>query len=342
MAGTIPPEERYSRQMLFAPLGAEGQRRLQQASVAVVGCGATGSASASMLVRAGVGRVRIIDRDFVEPSNLQRQNLFDENDAAESTPKAIAAERKLRQANSDVVIEARVTDLTPQNAEELLGGIDLILDGTDNFETRYLINDFAVAERQPWIYAAAVGAYGVTMNILPEETACLSCVFPVQPQGNVETCDTAGILHSAVNLIASIQVTEGLKLLTGHRAALRKTLLSWDLWRNEQSEIKADAPRTDCVTCRQKRFPHLAGEGRPQITLCGRNSVQIHEQRKALSFAEMKSKLEPHGKVRANEMILKFVREPYEITLFPDGRAIIKGTTDTAVARSLYARFIGS
>jgi adenylyltransferase/sulfurtransferase len=328
--------------MLFAPLGVSGQQRLRAASVAVVGCGATGSASASMLARAGVGRLRIIDRDFVEPSNLQRQNLFDENDAAESTPKAIAAERKLRLANSEVEIEAKVTDLTPTNVHELLGDVDLILDGTDNFETRYLINDFAVAHRHPWIYAAAVGAYGVTMNVLPEETACLSCVFPAQPQGNVETCDTAGILHSAVNLIASIQVTEALKLLTGNRAALRKTLLSWDLWRNEQSEIKAGSPRADCVTCRQKRFPHLAGEGRPQITLCGRDSVQIHEQRKSISFPEMQERLAPHGKVRANELILKFTREPYEITLFPDGRAIIKGTTDTAVARSLYARFIGS
>jgi adenylyltransferase/sulfurtransferase len=342
MPGSIPPDERYSRQILFAPLGKAGQKKLQAASAVIVGCGATGSVSAAMLVRAGVGRVRIIDRDFVEPSNLQRQNLFDENDAAESTPKAIAAERKLRLANSDVRVEAHVTDLTPKNAEELLGGVDIVLDGTDNFETRYLINDFAVAHGRPWIYAAAVGAYGATMTVLPNETACLSCVFPAPPRGNVETCDTAGILQPAVNLIASIQVTEALKLLTGNVAALRRTLLSWDLWRNEHAEIQAATPRPDCVTCQQKQFPHLAGEGRPQITLCGRDSVQIHEQRKRISFAEMKERLAPHGKVRANELILKFTREPYEITLFPDGRAIIKGTTDAAVARSLYARYIGA
>src|SRR6185369_14405862 len=178
----IPPDERYSRQVLFKPLGAEGQERLLAASVVIVGCGATGAAVASLLARAGVGRVRIVDRDFVEPSNLQRQNLFDEQDAAEFTPKAIAAERKIKLFNSDVQVEARVADLTPANASEMLTGFDLILDATDNFETRYLVNDFAVANGRPWIYAAAVGSYGVTMNVLPGETACLSCIFPAQPQ----------------------------------------------------------------------------------------------------------------------------------------------------------------
>jgi adenylyltransferase/sulfurtransferase len=342
MPSEISPDERYSRQLLFTPLGAEGQQKLGSSSAVIVGCGATGSAVASMIARAGVSRIRIIDRDFVEPSNLQRQSLFDENDAAESTPKAIAAERKIAAFNSEIAAEGVVGDLTPSDASELLGGFDLILDATDNFETRYLINDFAVAKNIPWIYAAAVGSYGVTMNVLPGETACLSCIFPSQPQGTVETCDTNGILNSAVNLIASIEATEALKLLSGNRGALRKTMLSWDVWRNESSEISAGKPRRDCRTCQMKEFPHLAGEGRPQITLCGRNSVQIHESRKAVSFSEMRQRLSPHGAVRANDYVLKFTREPYEITLFHDGRAIIKGTTDTAVARSLYARFIGS
>jgi adenylyltransferase/sulfurtransferase len=342
----IPPDERYSRQVLFKPLGADGQRKLLASSVVIVGCGATGAAVASLLARAGVGRIRIIDRDFVEPSNLQRQNLFDEQDATEFTPKAVAAERKIKSFNSDVQVEAHVADLTPANVTELLTGFDLgfdlILDATDNFETRYLINDFAVANARPWIYAAAVGSYGVTMNVVPGKTACLSCIFPAQPQGIVETCDTSGILNSAVNLIGSLVATEALKFLSGNQAAMRKTILSWDVWRNEHSEIHAGKPRSDCPTCQQRRFPHLAGEGRPQITLCGRNSVQIHERRKAVSFPEMRERLAPHGAVRSNDFILKFVREPYEITLFPDGRAIIKGTTDTAVARSLYARFIGA
>jgi molybdopterin/thiamine biosynthesis adenylyltransferase len=338
----ISNDERYSRQVLFKPLGAEGQRRIEASSVAIVGCGATGSALAMLLSRAGVGRIRIIDRDFVEPSNLQRQNLFDEEDAAQFTPKAIAAQKKIAAFNSSIKVEGVVSDLTPGNTSELLSGFDLLLDATDNFETRYLVNDFAVSSGTPWIYAAAVGAYGVTMNVLPGGTACLSCIFPAQPQGIVETCDTSGILNSAVNMIASIVATEALKLLSGNRDALRKTMLSWDLWRNEHSEINASKPRHDCPTCQQRRFPYLAGEGRPQITLCGRNSVQIHEHRKAVSFAEMRDRLEPHGTVRANDFILKFSREPYEITLFTDGRAIIKGTTDTAVARSLYARYIGS
>jgi adenylyltransferase/sulfurtransferase len=338
----ISNDERYSRQVLFKPLGPEGQRQIETSSVAIIGCGATGSSLAMLLSRAGVGRIRIIDRDFVEPSNLQRQNLFDEADAAEFIPKAIAAQKKIAAFNSSVKIESLVTDLMPTNAVELLSEVDLLLDATDNFETRYLVNDFAVANGKPWIYAAAVGAYGVTMNVLPGKTACLSCIFPTQPQGIVETCDTSGILNSAVNLIASLVATEALKLLSGNKDALRRTMLSWDLWRNEHSEINASKPRTDCPTCQQRQFPYLAGEGRPQITLCGRNSVQIHEHRRSVSFAEMRDRLAPHGTVRANDFILKFSREPFEITLFSDGRAIIKGTTDTAVARSLYARYIGS
>ena len=336
--------ERYSRQILFRGIGAEGQRRLAAGRVAIVGCGATGSALASLLARAGVGKLRIIDRDYVEASNLQRQSLFDEVDASESLPKAIAAARKIAAFNSEIVVEARVEDVVPRNIQVLLEGMDVILDGTDNFETRYLVNDYAVKASLPWIYAAAVGSYGVTLNVLPGKTACLACIFPDTPQGMVETCETSGILNTAVNVVASVAATEALKLLVGGEALgrLRETLWSFDVWNNEQAEIAAEKPRAGCRACGERDFVHLAGEGRPHITMCGRNSVQIHEQSRPIDFAEMQRRLESLGVVRHNEFVLKFWREPYEMTLFPDGRAIIKGTTDTGVARSLYARYVGS
>lgn len=339
---TVTFEERYSRQILFRAIGKEGQERLAAANVAIVGCGATGSALASLLARAGVGHLRIIDRDYVEPSNLQRQMLFDETDAAESLPKAIAAARKIAAFNSDILTEPRVADLAPANVDELLGGAHLVLDGTDNFETRYLINDYAVKNGIPWIYTAAVGSYCVAMNIFPGETACMACVFPESPRGTVETCDTSGILNSAVNAIASISATEAIKILVGAKDQVRRTLLSLDVWYNDRSEISTASPRPACRCCGLREFPYLAGEGRPPITLCGRNSVQIHERQRPIDFAEMSERLKPHGMVRHNDFVLKFWREPFEMTLFPDGRAIIKGTTDTGVARSLYARYVGS
>jgi adenylyltransferase/sulfurtransferase len=335
-------EDRYSRQVLFRGIGAEGQERLRSSRVALVGCGATGSSVAQLLARAGVGTLRVIDRDYVEPSNLQRQSLFDENDAAESFPKAVAAAKKIAAFNSEIVVEPHVADLTPANVEKLLGGAQLILDGTDNFETRYLVNDFAVKNALAWIYAAAVGSYAVTLNVLPGETACLACLFPDSPRGTFETCETAGILNSAASWVASVEAVEALKFLVGATNKLRRTLLAFDLWSNEYSEISAARPRPDCRACGDRDFIHLAGEGRPHITLCGRNSVQIHERHRPVDFAEITERLRPHGTVRHNDFILKFLREPYELTLFPDGRAIIKGTTDTAVARSLYARFVGS
>jgi molybdopterin-synthase adenylyltransferase len=339
---TLDLEERYSRQVLFPGIGREGQQKLAAAKVALVGCGATGSALASLLARAGVGTIRIIDRDYVEPSNLQRQSLFDEADADQSLPKAIAAARKISAFNSQIVIEPEVADLIPANIESLLNGMQLVLDGTDNFETRYLINDFAVKTALPWIYTAAVGSYGITLNVLPLETSCLACLFPDQPRGAFETCETAGILNSAVNLAASISATEAIKLLVGANQQVRRTLLSFDVWRNQRAEVSAASPRPECRACGERNFFHLAGEGRPHITLCGRNSVQIHESHRPMNFMELSARLKPHGPVRHNNFVLKFWPEPYEMTLFPDGRAIIKGTTDTAVARSLYARFVGS
>jgi adenylyltransferase/sulfurtransferase len=342
MDSNLSLEDRYSRQILFRGIGPEGQQRLGQSSVTIVGCGATGSALGSLLARTGVGTLRIIDRDYVEASNLQRQILFDERDAAESLPKAVAASRKLQAANSAIRIEGMVADLTPDNIEELLEGAQLILDGTDNFETRYLINDYAISKNVPWVYTAAVGSYCVTMNILPGETACLACIFPDSPKALVETCDTSGILNSAVNAAASLSATEAIKYLVGASDKMRRTLLSFDVWENDRAEISADRPRPGCRACVEKDFVHLAGEATPHISMCGRNSVQIHERHRPIDFPAMSARLGPHGTVKYNDFVLKFCRDPLEMTLFPDGRAIIKGTTDTGVARSLYARFVGS
>lgn len=348
----IDDRERYSRQVLFAPIGEQGQQRLVLGYAAIVGVGATGAATASLLARAGIGRLTLIDRDYVEPSNLQRQVLFDEDDARECLPKAEAARRHLARVNSGVRVTAQIADLTPRNAEALLAEANIVLDCTDNFETRYLLNDLCVRDGRPWIYAAAVGAYAATMNILPrpanpdapvhQPTACLACIFPASPSGDVETCDTAGILSTAVNFAASLQVTEALKLLTGQPEHMRRTLLAYDLWTGERSEIAAGAPRSDCEVCGQRQFRALAGEGRAPITLCGRNAVQIHEHARPVDLAALARRLEPLGEVRANGLLLRFRTPPHTITVFPDGRALIQGTTDVGRARSLYARYIGA
>jgi molybdopterin/thiamine biosynthesis adenylyltransferase len=355
----ILDRERYSRQVLFPGIGETGQRSLANSHVAIVGCGATGAAAASLLARAGVATLTLIDRDFVEPSNLQRQVLFDEADARDSLPKAEAARRHIALFNSGISVLAQVADLVPANVASLLGSADIILDATDNFETRYLINDFAVQQSIPWIYAAAIGAYAATMNILPAAmgvipyapTACLACIFPKPPSGNVDTCDTAGILSTAVNLAASIQVTEALKFLTGQPQLMRRSLLSFDLWNPaannylEHSEIAAGSPRPDCEVCGKRIFSHLAGEGRAHITLCGRDSVQIHEHHRPVDFAALTARLSQHTDIadlRSNGLLLRFRRGPYTVTVFTDGRAVIHGTTDITVARTLYARFIGA
>jgi molybdopterin-synthase adenylyltransferase len=337
-----PIEERYSRQVLYSGIGEQGQRRLAGSHVAVVGCGATGAAAAALLARAGVGILTLVDRDFVEESNLQRQVLFDEADAREALPKAEAARRKIAQFNSRIEVRAHVADLVPSNIHALLGDAAILLDATDNFETRYLLNDFAVEQGRPWIYAAAVGAYAATMNILPGETACLACLFPKPPTGVVATCDTAGILNTAVNFAASVEVTEALKFLVGAKDKMRRTLLGRDLWTNDQAEISAATPRAFCTVCQKRDFAHLRGEDRPQITLCGRNSVQIHEHHRPVDLAELQQRLEPHGKVNFNRLLLRFERGKYTLTVFADGRALVQGTTDMSLARSLYARFIGS
>ena len=334
--------ERFSRQVLFPGIGIEGQSRLAASHVAIVGCGATGAAAASLLARAGVGTLTLIDRDFVEPSNLQRQVLFDEQDALEALPKAFAAKRKIALFNSETVVRDQVADLVPANIDDLLKSASIVLDATDNFETRYLINDYAVQQGRPWIYAAAIGSYAVTMNVLPGHTACLACIFPQPPSGAVETCDTAGILNSAVNFAASLEVTEAIKFLIGKSERMRRTLLSYDLWTSEHSEIATANPRNDCTVCGKRDFQHLRGVGRPHITLCGRNSVQIHEHHRPVDLQQVASRLRPLGDVRINSLLMQFRTGDHAITLFQDGRALVQGTSDITLARTLYARYIGS
>lgn len=337
-------QEKYSRQILFAGIGKEGQKRLLASSAVVVGCGAIGAATAALLVRAGVGRVRIVDRDFVETSNLQRQTLFDEADVRDSLPKAVAAERKLRSVNSGVAMEGLVADLTPRNTAELLTGFSLILDGSDNFETRFLINDFSVFSGTPWIYAAAVASYGLTMTIRPGLTPCLACLLEsgATSQGLEETCDTVGVLGPIVNLIASLESVEALKLLAGRFEALHGRLISCDVWSGRFQSVQASR-NPACRVCVGKEFSYLHGQAQPHITLCGRDSVQIHERGRSLDLQALRGRLAPAvSDVRQNEFLLCFCVPPYQMTVFADGRAILKGTKDPAVARSLYARYIGT
>jgi molybdopterin/thiamine biosynthesis adenylyltransferase len=339
--------ERYSRQILFSGIGEEGQENLLASSAVLIGCGALGTVTANLLVRSGLGRLVIIDRDFVETSNLQRQTLFEEADARDAIPKAIAAERRLRSINSGVKVEGIVADLTPDNALDLLSGFPLILDGTDNFETRLLLNDAAVSLGIPWIYAAAVGSYGVTMTIRPGETACLACLLESGSNHSVlgpeDTCDTVGVLNAAAGIVASIEAAEATKFLSGRPEALNHKLISCDVWSGRFQSIRV-ARNPDCRACVRREFVHLDGRARPHVSMCGRDSVQIHERRRALDLAELSRRVSgaSASEVRNNQFLLRFRVAPYEMTVFPDGRAIIKGTQDPAVARSLYARYIGS
>jgi bacteriocin biosynthesis cyclodehydratase domain-containing protein len=339
--------EKYSRQILFQGIGETGQEKLLAASAVLVGCGALGTVAANLLVRAGLGRLRIIDRDFVEPSNLQRQTLFEEADAREALPKAVAAERRLRAINSSVAVEGVVADVTADNVSELLAGFPLLLDGTDNFETRLLLNDAAISLRVPWIYAAAVGSYGVTMTIRPGETACLACLLEGEEKsaalGAEATCDTAGVLNAAVGVVASLEAAEAIKLLAGKPEALHGRLVSCDVWSGKFQSIRV-ARNPECRACGKREFSYLEGESQPHITMCGRDSVQIHERSRRLDLDALSRRLAQASaaEVRSNEFLLRFRVPPYEMTIFADGRAIIKGTKDPAVARSLYSRYIGS
>jgi molybdopterin-synthase adenylyltransferase len=334
-------ESRYSRQSRFAPLGEQGQQRLRAASVAIVGCGALGTVEAEILARAGVGKLRIIDRDFVEWSNLQRQFLFDESDAAEGLPKAIAAARRLSSINADVVVEPIVADLTPANAAELLEQAELIVDGTDNFEARFLMNDFAVHAGVPWIYAAAVGSYGLKFPIVPGRTACLRCVYPEPPEGGQPTCETDGVLAPVTSAIASLACGDALKILGIGAHAITPQLTTIDVWTGVIRQTAPPVRDAECPCCVRREFVHLTGQRRAPISLCGRNAVQIHERSRPVDLVDLARRLAPLAVVRSNDFAVRASIDAYELTVFPDGRAIIKGTTDPGIARGIYARYIG-
>ena len=334
--------DRYSRHTRFAPVGEAGQARIRAARVVIVGCGALGTMEAELLARAGVGHLRIIDRDFVEWSNLQRQMLFDENDAREATPKAVAAARRLGQVNSSITVEPTVADLTAANYEDLLEDADLILDGTDNFETRFLMNDAAVAANIPWIYGAAVGSYGIKMAIDPGRTACLRCVYPEPPTGAQPTCETDGVLAPVTATIAALESADALKILARGREVVDSRITTVDVWSGVIRQVNAPPKLDDCPCCARREFVHLDGSRRVPISLCGRNAVQIHERSRPVNLPELAQRLGALAPVRVNEFALRLAIDSYELTVFPDGRAIIKGTTDTGVARSVYAKYIGT
>jgi adenylyltransferase/sulfurtransferase len=332
--------ERYSRQIRFAGLGREGQQRLLSSKVAVIGCGALGSFQAGALARAGVGSLLLLDRDYVELSNLHRQWLYDESDVEQSLPKAAAAANHLRRVNSKCSVTPLVVDLTAANIEQALGGADLILDGTDNFETRYLINDFCVARGIPWVYGAAVGSYGLTMPVVPSVTPCLACIYPAPPEGTQQTCETSGVLGPLTSVIASFQAASALKILAG--AEVAPLLTTVDVWTGVVRQLRHTERNPDCRACALGDFAWLNAARRPPDRLCGRNAVQIHDRHHPVDLAALRAQLEPLGSVRMNEFALRFVTAPYDLTIFADGRAIIKGTEDPGIARSLYARYVGT
>jgi molybdopterin/thiamine biosynthesis adenylyltransferase len=337
--------DRYSRQTLFGPIGKTGQEQLRSSSVTIIGCGALGTVLANNLCRAGVGHLVIADRDYIELNNLQRQILFDEDDVQRRLPKAVTAAEKLRRVNSEVRVDALVEDVTADGIETLVHETDLILDATDNFETRYLINDACVKEQRPWIYSGVIASYGVTMNILPGDTPCLRCVFPEMPlPGTTPTCDTAGVLNGIVGAITGIASTEALKILL-HSEKTRREMIWLDVWENTCDRL--ELPRIpDCPTCGQHLYQFLDILSGPRSTsLCGRNAVQvrgsINKAQGKLDFATLAERLRPLGEVHYNEFLLRFVLDGYDVTVFADGRAIIKGTDDELVARSVYARYVG-
>ncbi len=345
------PEDlaRYSRQILFEGIGVEGQRRLGGSRVVLIGCGALGTVLANTLVRAGVGFLRICDRDYIERDNLQRQVLFDEEDLAANLPKAVAATAKLRKINSEVTVEAIVEDVNASNIERLALGADLLLDGTDNFETRFLINDLAVKSGRPWVYGAVVGATGLSMTIIPHDTPCLRCVFEEAPPPELSpTCDTAGVLGTVVNLVAALQATEAIKLLTGRTQEINRSLVHVDIWQARFANMKMGSTREkgDCPCCQRGEFPFLSGErGSATTTLCGREAVQVSRRDPGtIDLTALAAKLAPAatGAVRQNEFLLRVAIDGYDMTVFPDGRAIIKGTDDPDKARSLVAKYLGA
>jgi molybdopterin-synthase adenylyltransferase len=336
---------RYSRQVLFPEIGKRGQEKLLAARVLIVGCGALGASHTEMLSRAGLGCLRIVDRDFVEFSNLQRQTLFSESDAAERMPKAIAAKNRITAINSEIEVEAIIADVNHSNVEELIKGCDLMIDGTDNFQVRYLLNDACIKLGKTWIYGAAVSSYGTTMTIIPGKTPCLRCIFDEMPDaGSSPTCDTAGVIMPIIATVSAIQVSEALKIIVGDLGSLHGSLMQFDIWANDRQRIKLGEPNADCKTCGQHIYEYLDAENIEfSAVLCGRNAVQIAPPRPTqLDLDLLAANLTNLGDVKQNEFLVRFISGKNEITVFSDGRAIVKGTDDIAEARSLYARYIGS
>ncbi len=338
--------ERYSRQILFQHIGEERQKQLMNRSAVVIGCGALGTVSSSYLARAGIGRLKIIDRDFIEESNLQRQILFDESDISGNIPKAIAAQRKLQKINTKIEIEGVVTDIDYSNIEELTEGVDIIIDGTDNFETRFLINDFCVKNSVPWIYGACIGSGGLVMNIIPSETPCLRCVFEIMPQiGSFPTCDTAGVIGPIAGIVSSIQVTEAIKILTEDYGSINKMLIDIDVWDTKfrQIDISELKDVNNCPTCKLNNYKFLeAEEGVMTTFLCGKNAVQVMSRNAGnIDLEQLEQRLVSINDVSRNAFMLKFRVNDHEFTVFPDGRAIITGTADSSTAKNLYSKYLG-
>jgi molybdopterin-synthase adenylyltransferase len=337
--------DRYSRQILFPGIGEEGQRKLRASRVLLVGCGALGSNVANTMVRAGVGHITIVDRDFIELNNLQRQIVFDEEDVQRSLPKAVAAAEKLRKINSQVEIVDLVADVNPGNIDGLVRGADIVLDGTDNFETRYLINDACVQQGKPWVYGGVLASYGVSMTIVPHETPCLRCIFPESPPpGTTPTCDTAGIIASIAAVIANIECVEAIKLLVGARDKINRGMIWIDVWENSFEKMLGSQIAADCPTCVQGNYEFLEAKGGTRTTsMCGRDAVQVSPREAAsVSFPQLAERLRSAGKVQYNEYMLRFQVDGYEMVIFPDARTLIRGTTDESHARTLYARYIGA
>ncbi len=338
--------ERYSRQILFPRIGEVRQKVLMKSSALVVGCGALGTVSSSYLARAGIGNIRIIDRDYIEESNLQRQILFDEDDISSNLPKAVAAQRRLRKINSNVNIEGIVTDINYSNIEDLTKCADIIIDGTDNFETRFLINNYCVKNNIPWIYGACIGSRGLMMNIIPSMTPCLSCIFETMPQmGSFPTCDTAGVIGPIASIIASFQVTEAIKIISKDYESINKTLYEIDVWDNKfkMIDITALKEMNSCPTCKLNNFKFLKAEsGTMTSFLCGKNAIQIMTRNSGnIDLFQLAKRLRPLTDVSHNSFMLKFKVNGNDFTVFPDGRAIITGTDDASVAKNLYSKYIG-
>jgi len=337
--------ERYSRQVLFHGIGAAGQVRLRESKVTLIGMGALGSAHAETLARAGVGNLRLIDRDFVEASNLQRQTLYSESDARNRLPKSVAAAKRIGEINSEVKVEPVVDDVNGSNIESLIAESDLVLDGSDNFLVRYTLNDACVKSKKIWIYGAAVSGYGATMTVRPCETPCLSCVFDEMPEaGSGPTCDTAGVIQPIIQSISSIQTTEALKILSGHEDKLHGGLIQVDLWENQWKKISLGDPDPDCRCCGKSDFEFLRPESRDSVTtMCGRDSVQVRPARQeGFDLESLTQRLAGLGELKSNEYLVRFNADGFEVTVFADGRAIIKGTDDPSTAKSVYSKYIGT